>query len=714
MRFRPAPWFVALIAGAFVVATVQSPTVARAATAGTKTTTRTTTKTSPAVKSTKAAPASATRNGAAPKEDAPFWTGRPGAAAFGKAQDARLARARKAIDQLVQVKGARTIENTLVPYDEASIQLDAAGSQAQLMENVHPDSTLRATAEEVSQKVSALATEISLDRRVYDALSALDVSKADAETQYYVQHELRDFKLAGVDKDEATRTKIKALRDTLVKIGQEFSNNIRGDVRTIQISSAADLDGLPADYIANHKPGPDGKITLNINYPDYIPVMTYAKNDDVRKRIYMEFQNRAYPKNVEVLDRMIAKRHELANLIGYPTWADYITANKMVGSAKNARDFIDKIVGASGASADHDYQVLLRRKQKDLPSASAVNFWETGYWSEAVRKSDYDFDSQSVRPYFPYERVKQGVLDVSSRMFGVTYKQVKDAPVWDPSVECWEMFEGGKLVGRFYLDMHPRANKYNHAAQFDVRTGVAGRQIPEAALICNLPGGDPGDPGLCEYNDVNTFFHEFGHLQHALFAGHHRWCGIGGIRTEHDFVEAPSQMLEEWMRDPATLATFAKHYKTGEAIPAAVVKQMNRANDFGKGLQVRRQMVYADLSLSIYDRPPSQVNTNEMMAELVKKYQPFPYVDGTHFQCSFGHLDGYSAVYYTYMWSLVIAKDMFSQFDKGDLLSPTIAKRYRDAVLAPGGSAPAALLVEHFLGRPFNFNAYQAWLNEPN
>jgi len=667
--------------------------------------------TAPAGKPAAAKPAAAA---ATSQASAPFWAGTPNAAAFEKIEADRMARTRKAIERLAAVKGPRTIENTLGPYDEAVTLLDAAGSQAGLMEEVHPDSTLRAVAEGQSQKVSALATELSLDRRVYDALKALDVSHADAETRFYVEHELRDFRLAGVDKDDATRAKITALRDTLVKIGQEFDRNIRGDVRTIQVAGAADLDGLPADFITSHKPGADGKITLDINYPDYVPVMTYAKNDDVRHRLYMEFQNRAYPKNVEVLDRMIAERAALANLLGYPTWADYITVNKMVGNPKNARDFIDKIVAASTASAEHDYQVLLRRKQKDVPDATTVMFWETGYWSEMVRKSDYDFDSQSVRPYFPYDRVKQGVLDVASKMFGVSFTRVKGAPVWDPSVECWEMFEGGKLVGRFYLDMHPRANKYSHAAQFDIRTGVAGKQIPEAALICNLPGGTAGDPGLCEYNDVNTFFHEFGHLLHTLFAGHHRWCGVGGIRTEHDFVEAPSQMLEEWMRDPATLATFAKHYQTGEPIPAAVVKQMNRANDFGKGLQVRRQMVYADLSLSIYDRDPKQVDTNAMMPELVKKYQPFPYVDGTHFQCSFGHLDGYSAVYYTYMWSLVIAKDMFSQFDKNDLLSPVVAKRYRDAVLAPGGSAPAAKLVENFLGRPFNFDAYQAWLNEAN
>ena len=313
---------------------------------------------------------------------APFWTGMPNAARFAKIQSDRLAKARLAIDRLVAVKGPRTIANTLVPYDEVQTLLDAAGSQSGLMEEVHPDSALRAAAEKESQLVSALATEISLNRKVYDALAALDVSQADAETRFYVEHELRDFRLA---KDDATRAKIAALRDTLVKIGQEFDRNIRSDVRTIQVASGADLDGLPADFITSHKPGADGKITLDINYPDYVPVMTYAKSEDTRRRLYMEFQNRAYPKNIEVLNRMIAQRHALANLLGYPTWADYITVNKMVENPKNARDFINKIVAASAASASHDYQVLLRRKQKDVPDATVVNFWETSYWSEMVK-----------------------------------------------------------------------------------------------------------------------------------------------------------------------------------------------------------------------------------------------------------------------------------------------------------------------------------------
>jgi thimet oligopeptidase len=634
------------------------------------------------------------------------------AASFQRAMEARLAHARSALNDLIRVNGTRTIDNTLRPYDEVLLELDAAGSQAGLIQAVHPDEQLRRAAEEISQKASALATELSLNRGVYDALAALDVKAADPETQYDVQRTLRDFHLAGVDKDEATRARIKQLRDELVLIGQDFDRNIRTDSRTVTVKSAAELDGLPADYIARHKPGTDGTIALTIEYPDSLPVFSYARSEDLRKRMYMEYANRAYPKNMEVLDKMIGRRAELAGLIGYSDWANYITADKMVGNARNASEFIDRIVAASGPKADREYAMVLARKQQDVPGATVVSAWERPYYSELVRKASYDFDSQAVRPYFGFDRVKQGLLDVTSTLFGVTYRPIQGAPVWDRSVETYEMWEGGHLIGRFYLDMHPRPNKYNHAAEFGIRTGVAGRQIPEAALICNLPGGQPGDPGLMTHDDVVTFFHEFGHLVHALLAGQHRWVGIGGNSTEQDFVEAPSQLLEEWTWDPATLATFAKHYQTNQPIPEPLVKQMRRASEFGKGIQVRQQMVYARLSLSIYDRDPKQVvDTTAMVKDITSRYQRTPYVEGTHFQTAFGHLDGYSAVYYTYMWSLVIAKDFFSQFDRAHLLAPAIARKYRDSVLAPGGSKPAAALVRDFLGRPFDFRAWELWLN---
>jgi thimet oligopeptidase len=383
----------------------------------------------------------------------------------------------------------------------------------------------------------------------------------------------------------------------------------------------------------------------------------------------------------------------------------------MAGTAATASAFIDRVVGASGAAAEREYQTLLHRKRQGEPAATGINRWETGYLRELVRRSEYDFDSQQVRPYLAYDRVKQGVLDLAARLFGVTFRRMKNPPVWHPSVEGWELLEGGKLAGRFYLDMHPRPGKYGHAVHFRVRTGTSDGALPESALVCNFPGGTPGEPGLMDHGDLQTFLHEFGHLMHSMLA-RQRWNGISGVRTEWDFVEAPSQMLEEWGWDPAVLAGFARHHETGEPIPAELVRQLKRATGFGRALDMRTQMTYARISLSLYDRPPEQVNTDSIVSAVTRAYSPVPPQPGTHMQTSFGHLNGYSAYYYTYMWSLVIAKDLFSRFDQSNLLASEPARRYRKLILEPGGSAPAARLVEDFLGRPFSFDAWRAWLEE--
>ncbi len=643
--------------------------------------------------------------------DNPFWTGNPDAEAFGKLQRSRLEKAKKFLGRLLSVKETRTVDNTLRVYDEVLIQLDSASSQSALIEQVHPDAATREEAEKITQEVAAFGTELSLNREVYDALAAVGASQSDEATRHYLKKTLRDFHLAGVDRDEETRQKIKTLRDELVLIAQEFSRNIREDKRKVTARNIAELDGLPQDFIDAHRPNPDGSITLTIDYPDAVPVLSYARSDELRKKMYFEFNNRAYPRNLPVLDKLLAKRHELALLLGFRDWADYATADKMVGTGKNASDFIEKITKASAEKGKADYEALLQCKQKEIPDANAVNAWEASYWSEMVRKSDYSFDARSARPYFPFDRVKQGVLDVMSGLFGLEFRKLASAPVWHPSVECYDVVVKEQVTGRFYLDLHPRENKYNHAAEFAVRGGVAGLQIPEAALICNFPGGADGDPGLMEHHDVVTFFHEFGHLLHHICGGQQNWVGVSGIQTEWDFVEVPSQMLEEWAWDPATLATFAKHHETREPIPAELVKRMKRASEFGKGLQVRTQMSYARLSLACHDHDPTGMDTDALTKSIYEKYRPFRYVDGTHFQCGFGHLTDYSAVYYTYMWSLVIAKDFFSQFDRRNLLSPNIARRYRDTVLVAGGSKAADQLVHDFLGRDFTFDAWQAWLN---
>ncbi|MBZ5559547.1 MAG: Zn-dependent oligopeptidase [Acidobacteriia bacterium] len=642
---------------------------------------------------------------------APFFTGLADVASFNAAMDARIAAAQQALDRLLAVKAPHTVENTLRLYDDLLIKLGDANGPANIVATVHPDAAMRKATEAVQERLRVFSSDLALNRGVYDALSAIDARGADAETQYYLRAQLRAYRLAGVDKDEATRDRLKQLQRDLGGATQEFLRNFRDNTRSIVVKDAAELDGLPADYIARHKPDATGAITIGTNDADVRPLLTFAKNEDVRKRMLMEFSNIGYPANIAVLEKMVTLRGEIARALGQPNWATADMLDRMSGSVGAVSDFIDRVVEASGRKAAREYDDLLKRKKQDVPGATGINAWENTYYSELVRRASYDFGAQSVRPYFPYDRVKQGLLDVTSRLYGVTYRPAKDVPVWHPSVEVYEVLDGGALIGRFYLDTHPRPNKQSNPITGTVRVGVAGRQLPEAVLMTALPGGQAGDPGLMTHEEVVTFFHEFGHVVHAIVSAR-PWFGTGRL-VERDFVEAPSQMFEEWTWDPATLATFAKHYQTNEPIPAALVLKMRRANEFGQALGVRQQMVFAKLSLSLHDRDPKSVDSTALIRDLTNKYLPFPFVEGTHRQTAFTHLANrnYSASYYTYMWSLVIAKDLFSKFDQTNLLAPAVARKYREAVLAPGGSKPAADLVRDFLGRPFNAAAWEAWLN---
>ncbi len=622
-----------------------------------------------------------------------------------------LDRARALLDQVLAVQGQRTVANTLEPLNDLSIELDSAGSWSHLMENVHPDAGVRTAAEKASQEVSTFGTALSLNRGVYDALAAVDLSGADAVTRRMVERALRDYRRSGVDKDEATRKKIQALQDELVEIGQAFGRNIREDTRFILLDDVSQLEGLPPDYIERHQPDESGKIRITTDYPDYVPFITYAADGKARERLYREFNNRAFPANRDVLNRLVAKRYELARTLGYDNWADYVTEDKMSGSAETVAAFIEKLDGAAKDRAGRDYAMLLERKRRDDPGADAVAEWEKSYYAELVKSEQYDFDSQVLRAYYDYPAVQQGILDLTGKLFGVSFRKVEDAPVWDESVDCFEMIENGEVRGRFYFDMHPRAGKFNHAATFDIQAGVTGHQIPVAALVCNFPGGDGEGPALMEQDDVETFLHEFGHLLHGLFAGHQRWVDQAGIATEWDFVEAPAQLLEEWALNQKALATFARHYETGETIPGDLVDRLRAARNFGNGTFITQQNYYTAFALSIYDRPPEEVDLDAQVRDLQERYGSFAYVPDTHMYAAFGHLDGYSAMYYTYMWSLVIEKDLFSRFDQANLLDADLTTEYRRTVLDPGGTRDAADLVRDFLGRPYGFDAFREWLN---
>jgi thimet oligopeptidase len=622
---------------------------------------------------------------------------------------ADIDRARERAAAFLRSKGVTDGATALDEYDSAIALLADASARASLARSVHPDEAMRDAAAFCETEVEKATTELTLNRGIYDRMASLAVPTTDTGTTHYVQKTLRDFRRAGVDKDDATRAKIRTLRDELVKLGQQFDENIASDVRTLDVDPK-DLDGLPDDFKRSHPVQPNGKVQLTTNNTDYQPFLTYSTSAPARAAIWKLYRQRGHPKNVPVLKRMLEARQELATLLGFPTWADYITGDKMIGTKQNVGDFIDRIVNAAETRMKADYAAVLARRRRDVAGAASVDAWDSSYYQEKVKAEQYNFDSQAVRPYFEYSRVKAGVMDITSRMFGITYRPVKDAVVWHADVDVYDVLEGTKLLGRIYLDMFPRDHKYKHYAQFTLTNGKSGRMLPEGVLVCNFP--KPGaEPALMQHSDVETLFHEFGHLLHHVLGGHTQWAGVAGVATEWDFVEAPSQMLEEWVWTPETLQTFAKHYKTGEAIPAALVTRMRAADEFGKGLFVRQQMFYASLSLQLHSRDPKGIDMPKLVGELQERITPYRFVENTFFEESFTHLNGYSAIYYTYMWSLVIAKDMFTVFNRAGLMDRDVALRYRGRVLEPGGSQPAADLVRQFLDRPYSFKAFEDWLN---
>ncbi|HSS97136.1 MAG TPA: M3 family metallopeptidase, partial [Terriglobales bacterium] len=509
-----------------------------------------------------------------PASQKPLWTSKPDVAAFEKVENDHLAAADRFIATLVSVKGPRTIENTLVPYDEAVREINTAGYFAGLIQQVHPDSDFRDHATTIFTKVSGAQTAISLNRDVFHAMEALDVSKADAATKYYVERQLLEFKLSGVNKDDATRAKLKELNEKLTDEVSGFDRNISDDQKVVD-ATVAELDGLPQDYIDRHKPDADGKVKITTNYPDIFPVFQFAKSDDLRRRMNVAFEMRAYPKNADVLKQMMQTRYEIATLLGYSSWADYNAADKMIVKGQNIGDFIDRLGNATHDTAAREFSMILAEKQKTHPEAKEVWDYEGSYYKEQLRRSQYAFDSQSARPYLPYKQVRQGILDTAAKFFHLTFKQEEGVVSWDPTVETWDVYDNGKMVGRFYLDMHPRAGKFSHAEMVQVLDGVRDKQLPEATLVCNFPAPTDTDAGLMDIGDVETFFHEFGHLMHFILAGQQQWAGVAGISMESDFGEAPSQMLEELIRSPQVLRTFAKHYKTGEVMPLDLIEKMN-------------------------------------------------------------------------------------------------------------------------------------------
>eukprot|EP00298_Acanthocystis_sp_HF-20_P015377 c21122_g1_i2.p1 GENE.c21122_g1_i2~~c21122_g1_i2.p1 ORF type:complete len:694 (+),score=301.08 c21122_g1_i2:50-2131(+) len=608
-------------------------------------------------------------------------------------------------------------DDVLKKLNLIDIELGNGAMLASLLSQTHPDEIMRNISTTCELDLKAFSTQLSLDRELYKVVvSVQNDTPVDSVAQRRYERAIRNFKRSGVQfDDKEIRAKIQNLTEEIEALGTQFSQNVNSDTRNVTrlVTDTVSLEGLSKDFIDSHTK--DGKVVISTNYPDYQPAIKLAKNSDLRKDLFMAFEQRAFPQNLAILDKVLSKRYELAKLLGYSSWAEYVTEVNMIGNAENANNFILNVTSLTSERTKQEIAELLELKKQDDPASTSIEAYDVSYYSEKLRQKAYSVDNSEVRKYFTYSQARDGVIWVAEQLFAVKFQKVQAQVGWHSSVETYEVYwkrdfnsQTKKRIGRIHLDMFPRDNKYKHAAQFPIRAGVHNIQLPEGALICNFPATGP-----MEHSQVTTLFHEFGHLMHHIIGGQEKvWAEFSGVATEWDFVEAPSQMLEEWAFDEKILQHFAFD-KDSNKIPSDLVKKLKNASLFGKGIYAAQQMFYAALSLQLHMKDPSTFSTSELADQIQLKFSPFPIVPNTSKLSSFGHIIGYSAVYYTYMWSQALGQHIFSVFKKNsDLLEPFTALNYRDEIIRVGGNKDAKVLVYDFVKKPFTLDDLHNWFNE--
>lgn len=608
------------------------------------------------------------------------------------------------VDRIERTAGSdRT--SVLEPFDDAWLLSTTVGLECGLLKEVHPDAAVRRAAEDLSLDVTRFGTRLHHSRPLYDALER--IAPADAGEARLVDVVRHDMRTAGVELGEDGRKRVLALREELTELAQGFQRNHRDDVRAIEIAPDR-LGGVPEDFVRDHPVGPDGRVRITTDYPDYLPFMDYADDAEARRELHRAFSNRATPANLEILTTMIHRKHELAGLLGYRSWAEYQTDRTIAGSAAGVREFLAQVAGIVSGRARRETEQLLAAKRRREPGATAIGEWERRYLQEKVKTDEIGFDARSARPYFEYRTVRQAILDLSSELFGLEFSRSTET-TWHPSVETFDVGIDGTHGGRISLDMHPRPGKYKHAANFGYRPGAAGRQETHSVLVCNFP--DPNasiGPALMDHGEIVTYFHEFGHLIHSLMRGRLRW-GRLARPVEFDFIEAPSQFLEQWIFDAGVLRRFARHVESGDPIPVRMVEKLREARDFGRGVDQQRMAFLSMVSLELHDRDPRDLDVMKVWHEVAREWSPTEMDPEGHFPASWTHMPGYASMYYTYQMSRSVAESLSAGFTNG-LMDIPQARRYRDVVLGQGGTKPALRLVEEFLGRPHDLSAFRRWL----
>jgi thimet oligopeptidase len=613
-------------------------------------------------------------------------------------------------DALVE-RAAASVEHpslaaTLQPLELAGAAIADGYGRGAFMGQVHTDAAVREAAHASEERLNKWRVDVAFRDDVNKAVQAFaatpEAGSLAGEDRRLLDHWLRDLRRAGHALEPAQRDELQRLRNRLVELGVAFQRNLNEYRDGIDVTRDQ-LAGLPDSYIERLSPGEaDGTYRVSLDYPELNPFMEQAIDRGLREQLFRKFWRRAVDANRPLLSEALAVRRQIAHLFGQPTWAHHAMELKMAGTPERVRAFYDELLPPVAAATRRDVDELAARLLADGHDGP-LTAWDWRFYDNRLRQTDYGVDQEQVSEYFPLEQSIEGMFAITGEVFGLEYRVVPDARAWHESVRLYEIRDRstGELIAHFYADLFPREDKFGHAAAFPIIVGHRAEDgswvHPVNAIVANFTPPSADRPSLLRHRELETLFHEFGHILHMSLT-RAAYARFGAAETEWDFVEAPSQIMEHWTWDASVLQRFARHFRTGEPIPRELVERMVKARWLDAGLLTAVQAFYGAIDLAMHAAP--EIPDLDEATRKAFEVTALPYPEGTFFLSGFGHLmAGYDAGYYGYLWAEVIGDDMFGRFEREGILSPKVGAEYRREVLEPNGSRSGDELVRGFLGR---------------
>jgi len=621
------------------------------------------------------------------------------AAEVAKASAAALDRARQFLEEIESVPlHDVSVESVLDAWDDTSTLLEDTFGAISLLNSVHPDKDVREACDDALIQESSFLTDAFQREAFYERVRRVE---PHAIAQRELKKDLIEaFEDSGVSLPPEKRQRFKEISDRLTELGQEFARNIRENAARLTFTPE-ECRGLPQSWLDRVPRDEKGNYVVGFDYPDYVPFLMNAHDEDARRRYWIANTLRGTDRNLDALDEIVALRKEIADLYGVPSFAHYVTKRRMVESPDTVTRFLEDVRSVVTEAEVRDLGQLaeLKAELTGVPVEQArIQRWDVPYYRERLRARRYAIDQEELRKYFPSAATVRWMLHVSERLYGIRFESAT-VPVWHPEVLYLDVLDAdsGALIGGIYLDLFPRDGKYKHAAAWPVR-GVSRRtgRAPISVLVTNF-----NREGLT-HDEVETLLHEFGHVLHGVLSD--TWyTEHAGTSVQRDFVEAPSQMYEEWGSRMESLSLLREHCSDCPAIDPSLVERLVRAKKFGAGIDYGRQLLYASFDMALSSENPGRAID---VWSRMEGATPMGHVDGTQFPGTFEHIaSGYAAGYYGYMWAKVIALDLVSAFG-ADLMNSETGRRFREMILSRGSEEPARDLVERFLGRPVASEAF--------